>query len=86
MKIAIASVEFRDNVSAPGVGLESGNLALHLEATDYDLSFDPVLGCVFATPLDSIVRNTDPRPRQTRLYPTGVVASMIYVEPGPSKK
>ena len=82
-RMAIAVVEFHNTNSAPGLGAEFGKVVQRLEhGAFYDLSFDPVLGCVFATYLK-------PGPGeepQTRLYPLAAVANMVYLEPRQSKK
>ena len=75
-RIAISAVEFRDNVSVPGFDLDQGDLSTHLEhGPHFDLSFDPVLGCIYATRIAPAGIQRKP---QTRLYPVAGVSSMIY--------
>ena len=84
-RMAIAAVEFSDFVSCPAFGVDMGNPVKHIEADTFDMWFDPVLQCVFAQIRKDKVGNVTAE-RQTRLYPSSAIRSMVYVEPkAPSK-
>lgn len=82
-RLKILTVEFRDNVSLPGYGRDTGDLSTHMEDDTFDLSFDTVLGCLFG----SRTKVPEGREQQVRMYPTSVIASMVYApDPAPAKK